>query len=354
MGPARGRAVAGSDVVEWAQRALELASPADPVRVEAQALLGLGLGWQGRLQEGLAAYDEVLDGFADDQTGPPLERAHGPGLAPPGRGRRGGRTRSLAQTAPAAVRNGHVRIAVWSYVWLARAGFALGAWDEAAADAERAVSLLEESGHGWLRQLARFAAVMVPAARGEWAAAEEHARAAVARSGDYELMIVAAALARAQVPAAKGDHEGVLRALEPVAAMTEREGVDEPGFWPWQDLYGDALVSAGRLDDAEAFLPPHEELAAARGRGAMIAGLARVRGRLEAARGRLPEAEARSAGRCSSWSRWRCRSSGRSSSWPTGRCSARGSAAGGGRAVVGSRERLSGAARPALPGALRT
>ncbi len=282
----------GSDVVDWAQRALDLASPADPVRVEAQALLGQGLGWQGRLQEGLAAYDEILDGFTDDQTGPPLERVH---MA------RGwlllvaddvvGAHQLLAQTAPAAVHNGHVRIAVWSYVWLARAGFALGAWDEAAADAERAVSLLEESGHGWLRQLARFAAVTVPAARGEWAAAEEHARAAVARPGDYELMIVAAGLARAQVPAAKGDHEGVLRALEPVAALTEREGVDEPGFWPWQDLYGDALVGAGRLDDAEAFLPPHEELAAARGRGAMIAGLARVRGRLEAARGRLPEAE---------------------------------------------------------------
>ena len=74
--------------------------------------------------------------------------------------------------------------------------------------------------------------------------------------------------------------------------------MDEPGFWPWQDLYGDALVSAGRLDDAEAFLPPHEELAAARGRGAMIAGLARVRGRLEAARGsaaRRPRAAFRRA-----------------------------------------------------------
>ena len=68
--------------------------------------------------------------------------------------------------------------------------------------------------------------------------------------------------------------------------------MDEPGFWPWQDLYADALVSAGRLDEAEAFLAPHEELAAARGRGSMIARLARVRGRLEAARGRLPAAEA--------------------------------------------------------------
>jgi len=79
--------------------------------------------------------------------------------------------------------------------------------------------------------------------------------------------------------------------LEPVAALRERAGVDEPGFWPWQDLYADALVSAGRLAEADAFLAPHEESAVARGRGPVLAGLVRVRGRLAAAHGRLSEAD---------------------------------------------------------------
>ena len=281
----------GGDVVEWAGRAVELAGPDDPVRVEAEALLGLGLGWQGRLPEGLAAYEAVLARLPDD-FGVQLERV---------RMAQGwlllidddvvtART-LLAQTAPAALRAGSVRIAVWSYVWLAQTELAVGAWDEAAAAAERAVSLLEESGHEWLRPLARLAAVAVPAARGEWVAAQEHAAAAVARSGDYELMVVAAGMAAAWVPAARGDHEGVLRALAPVVGLGERAGVDEPGFWPWQDVYGEALVGVGRLVEAEEFLGPHEELAAVRGRGSMIARLARVRGRLEAARGRLSAAE---------------------------------------------------------------
>jgi DNA-binding CsgD family transcriptional regulator len=109
------------------------------------------------------------------------------------------------------------------------------------------------------------------------------------------LMVVSAGVARALVPAARGDHDGVLRALAPVVGLSEREGregVDEPGFWPWQDVYADALVSAGRLAEAEEFLVPHEQRAAARGRGSMVAKLARVRGRLEAARGRLSAAEA--------------------------------------------------------------
>ena len=283
----------GQEVVDWARRSVALAAPGDPVRMEAQALLGLGLGWQGRLPEGLAAYEAVLNDLADDRSGPPLERVRmAQGWLRLVADDTLGAQQILARTAPTALRTGSVRIAVWSYAWLARAGFVLGTWDEAAADADRAVSLLEESGHVWLRPLARFAAVTVPAARGEWAAAEEHARAAIAHTGDYEFMVVAAGLARAQVPAARGDHDGVLRALEPLATLPGRAGVDEPGFWPWQDLYGDALVSAGRLEDAEAFLAPHEELAAARGRAAMIAGLARVRGRLEAAQGRFPSAEA--------------------------------------------------------------
>ena len=136
------------------------------------------------------------------------------------------------------------------------------------------MSLLDESGMEWLRPLARYAAVLVPAARGEWGQAEEHLRAGAAAAGDYELMVVTAALARAQVAVARGEQETVLRALEPVLTIAPRAGVDEPGFWPWPDVFAEALISAGRLDEAEALLVPHEELAAARGRAAWWPGWA--------------------------------------------------------------------------------
>ncbi len=272
----------GREVTEWARRAVELAAPGDPVRVDSEGLFALGEGMLGRLPEGAACSAvgprTVRWGGADGWLSLVVDDPAGARVAP-------------AEAGHGSCREGSVRIAVWSFVWLSRACFASGAWDEAEADAERAVSMLEESGQEWLRPLARWAAVSVPAARGEWEAAERHALAAAAQGGDYELMVVAAGLARAQLAAARGDHGAVLRALEPVRRFQPREGVDEPGFWPWPDEYGDALVSAGRLDEAEAFLPEHEELAAARGRGSAIAGLARVRGRLEAARGRLDAAE---------------------------------------------------------------
>jgi DNA-binding CsgD family transcriptional regulator len=282
----------GDEVVEWSRRAVALAATSDePVRIEAEALLGLGLGWQGHLADGIAAYDAVLGRVSVADDGPQLDRvrmAHG-WLQLVGDDVVGARG-SLAHTAPAALAAGSVRIAVWSFVWLAQAGFAVGAWDEAALEAARAISLLDESGHEWLRPLARYAAAQVCAARGEWAAAGEHAAAASSQSGDYELMVVAAALAKAQVPLARADHEAVLRTLEPMVAITS-PGVDEPGFWPWQDAYADALISAGRLDDADVFLAPHERRAEARQRRSMIARLARVRGRLETARSNSDAAE---------------------------------------------------------------
>jgi DNA-binding CsgD family transcriptional regulator len=105
-------------------------------------------------------------------------------------------------------------------------------------------------------------------------------------------MVVAAALSQAHLAAARTDHDGVIRALEPVLLITPRDGVDEPGFWPWQGLYADALVNSGRLTEADDFLRPHEDRAAARQRGSAVARLARVRGRLEAAQGHLAEAGA--------------------------------------------------------------
>jgi DNA-binding CsgD family transcriptional regulator/predicted negative regulator of RcsB-dependent stress response len=282
----------GGAIVEWSRRAVALVPDDDATRLESEAILGLGLGLMGRVPEGLAAYTSVLA---------PMTGAEGSTAGRVGMAKSwlqlvvddlDGVPETLADLAPTQLRDGSVRIAVWSYVWLSRAHYLLGAWTDAIAAAERAVSLLEETGHDWLRPLARWVAVEVYASRGEWAAAETHVERAATESGDYELMIVAAALAKADLASVRGDHEQVLDALEPLHTIQPREGIDEPGFWPWQHLYGDALIAAGRLEEAAAFLAPHEKLAQDLNRRSAVARLARVRGRLEGVAGRMEAAEA--------------------------------------------------------------
>ena len=282
----------GAEIVEWSRRSMALVPEDDAVRLEAEAILGLGLGLMGRVPDGIAAYEDVLAPLTGDEGSTAGRVWMAKSWLQLVVDDLGGIPQTLAEVARDQLGGGSVRIAVWAHVWRSRALFLLGDWDDAAASAERAVSLLEETGHNLLRPLARWVAVSVPTGRGEWAAAEAHAERAVADRGDYELMIVAAALAAAEPAWARGDHEGVLGALAPVRAIQPRQGVDEPGFWPWQHLYADALVSVGRLGDAAEFLAPHEELATERKRRSSIARLARVRGRLEAAAGRMDAAEA--------------------------------------------------------------
>jgi DNA-binding CsgD family transcriptional regulator len=282
----------GADILDLTSRTIALAPGDESVRLEAEALRGLGFGLTGRVPDGLAAYAKVLSGMTG-HDGVIAERTRmAQGWLQVVNDEFYGVPRTLSDIARSQLQGGAVRIAVWCYVWLARAHYLIGAWDEATRAAQSAVSLLEETGHEWLRPAARWVAVGVPANRGEYSTAAEHARLAAASRGEYELMIVTAALTNAEYASAVDDHEAVLHALEPLLEIQPRDGVDEPGFWPWQHLYAEALLNVGRLTEADKFLRPHEDLAAARKRRSSIARLARVRGQLEAAAGRIDEADA--------------------------------------------------------------
>ena len=82
-------------------------------------------------------------------------------------------------------------------------------------DADRALTLLSETEHEWLRPLVRWAATAVPAARGEWETAEHHAQAAAAGHRSYELMVTCAGMARPRSPTRVATTRGPA-ALEPV------------------------------------------------------------------------------------------------------------------------------------------
>jgi DNA-binding NarL/FixJ family response regulator len=132
------------------------------------------------------------------------------------------------------------------------------------------------------------------AARGQWEAARARADAAstLARSVHDEASIADASVAHALIAAAGADHAGVVSALTPVATMSDREGIDEPGArWRWQELYASALIGLDRLDEAEEVVAGVEELATARELHSAMATAGRLRGLLHAARRETDEAE---------------------------------------------------------------
>ena len=137
--------------------------------------------------------------------------------------------------------------------------------------AERAVAINLESDFGFLQSAVVGIAVLVPAARGDWAAAEAHVAAMSRHAGGaehgYERSTVALGMSRARHrrgPRRSGGGGGGAGAG--ARSSRHRDAADEPGFWPWQDLYADALVGVGRVAEADALPGP------ARGAGARHAG----------------------------------------------------------------------------------
>jgi DNA-binding CsgD family transcriptional regulator len=278
----------GSDLVDWARRAIELADPNHPSAVESEAILGLGLAMMGRPGEALAAYEATatkLPGSAQHQR---FQLGRGwvdLALDAPEAARR-----RLEAAVPTGYRMGSTRISLWAQGWLARTQFALGAWPEALDTVQRAAVHLAEVRVELCRPLAHWTGAQIHALRGDWDAAEHHVGEAAAALHQYEIMLVPSCLARAQVAEARGDYERVVEALSPVVRLPHRLSVDEPGFWPWPDVYANALVMNGQLDEADAFLTPHEQLAARRARRSAMARLGVARGRLTAARGDIDTA----------------------------------------------------------------
>ncbi|WP_395726632.1 AAA family ATPase [Nakamurella sp.] len=202
----------------------------------------------------------------------------------------------LTSVVGTATRLGILNTAAFSYAYLARTQWMTGDWDEALVSADRAVAINLESDFGFLRSAVVGIAVLVPAARGDWATAESYLRLLPRSHVRYERSVMALGMARARLGEARGRPADVLAALDPVRAFPLRDAADEPGFWAWSDLYADALVAVGRIDEADEFLVAHERRADERRRHSAQARLARARGRVELAAAR-PEAARAAFGR---------------------------------------------------------
>ncbi|WP_100499317.1 helix-turn-helix transcriptional regulator [Geodermatophilus chilensis] len=280
----------GDELIRWAGRADEYAQPGAPAAVESRAIIGLGHAARGCIDEAFTAYRHAV---AESPVGPQHQRARmGLGWLHLAQDDPEAARRELEFAVPTARQAGSNRISLWALVWLARTRFALGDWLGALDAVGQAEVLVAATGLDLLRPLVHWTGAQVHALRGEREDAERHLQLGAAAEHDYTVMTVPALLARAHVAEAASDYAAVVRHLAPLAVRTPRGGLDEPGFWPWHDVYANALVVTDRLTEAEAFLAPLEATAHRRGHRSASARLGYVHGRLLAARGDLPGAEA--------------------------------------------------------------
>ncbi|MEU7745165.1 AAA family ATPase [Nonomuraea sp. NPDC049158] len=97
-------------------------------------------------------------------------------------------------------------------------GFRQGRWDEAAALGELAAALADELGPCWMSAHAHAVASLVPAARGDWRRAGQHAEAArrLARDATAPVAVIGPAYAAAHLAAARNRPDEVIALLTPL------------------------------------------------------------------------------------------------------------------------------------------
>ncbi|MEV4633736.1 LuxR family transcriptional regulator [Rhodococcus coprophilus] len=278
----------GDEVVAWADRASNLLPADEPPVVESQAIRGLGMAMTGRSDDARSSYMSLSESI---RLGPQSQRIRmAQGWLALALDRPDWARSELEAAEPTTLRGGSLRISLWAQAWLARTQFTLGAWSDAIRTVDRAAVQLDATGLDLLRPLVHWTGAQVHALRGNWTEAHAHLRMGRAGPIDYALMLVPSCLAAAQFAETTSSYAEVLRNLEPLVAMKHRDAIDEPGMWPWADLYGNALVMTGRVDEADTFLRPHEERAADRGHLSAQARLGYVRGRIQGSRGDIDAA----------------------------------------------------------------
>ena len=279
-------------LVTWGAHCIRVAEASGrqqlPAAVEAHTLIGLGLGAAGRVADAEAAYRRTLETL---DSGAQRQRAlMGHGWLELAWDRPQQAIQDFQAAIPQAHWQGSSRVALWASGWLGRAYLEVGDWDSALAVVSRATEMLDRTGMDLIAPLVHWTGAEISAHRGLHQAADWHVAQQLAVSSEYLICRLPTALARARVAQSSSDSDALLHALEPIATARRPAGVDEPGFWPWQDAWATALVLNGRLDEADTFLRPHEERAAATGRHSQVARLAMARGQLLSQQGSIDAA----------------------------------------------------------------
>lgn len=272
----------GPVITRWAETAMSLTAPGTPAHIESEAIYGLGLFAQGRLQDAEASYERAFEHAAENAQKQRVQMGAG-WLAL----RADDVETALVNfqaAAPTEYRGGSLRISLWAEAWLARTQLVLGDWDAAAATVSRAAVRLETSQMPLIRPLLYWTAAELWSMRGDWDRARHYVSQAAVQPGMYRAMQVPASLARARFHEARADYESALGVLEPLTELDPWTD-ERVSFWPWQDTYVNALVMTDRVEDADAFLGAFERVRRERRIPSDEARTAWARGRILAAQG---------------------------------------------------------------------
>ena len=176
--------------------------------------------------------------------------------------------------------------------YLAELEVRAGNWTVAERYAVEGLEVATDVFHERAREVNLSSNALVAAHRGEVDAARAFATEGLRLAERHEdrIYVLANGSALGFLELTVGNPAGAHEYLAPLVELAEGMGLEEPGIFPIMSDEIDALISLGELGRAEALLGRLEDQASARKRALALAGAARCRGLLSAARGDLDRA----------------------------------------------------------------
>ncbi|MCS5480238.1 LuxR C-terminal-related transcriptional regulator [Corynebacterium sp. YIM 101645] len=176
-------------------------------------------------------------------------------------------------------------VGLWQDAWLARTLYVLGEWSAAARTVERGLAAAEARGMHLLEPMLLWTGVQIAAMQGDQLLARNYLQRLTLDEDAFLLQSLPAAMGRMIVAANSADLPTALRAGEQLARTVASADTQHPGFWPWEDVYAQTLIRAGRIDRADEVITGAEERQGSSGLVSVIAKNAVPRATIQIQRG---------------------------------------------------------------------
>ena len=277
-----------AEAATWLDRALGSGTGSEPWYDAARCVRSFAFGLTGDARRALGLFGDLPARSASVASGK-TDALTFRGMARLWAGDLPAAEEDLTETVSRITAGAQVRFGCQALAFLAETEFRLGCWDDARGHAELAVALATDTDRAYDLALVHSAAVPVAACRGDWAAADGHARAAEQAARTFGgLAAILAASARGILGLARDDPDEMLHGTDLALAVPQVDHYDATAFW-WRPAQVWALIRTGHLGQAEAVLAATEARRPAD--FAAVTQAAWLRGCLAMARGDLDRAD---------------------------------------------------------------
>ncbi|MDO5678676.1 MAG: helix-turn-helix transcriptional regulator, partial [Propionibacteriaceae bacterium] len=150
-------------------------------------------------------------------------------------------------------------VGLWQDAWLARTLYVLGEWSTAARVVERGLAAADTHGMELLEPMLLWSGVQIAAMQGDEMLARQYLHRMNLSEDAFLLQSLPAAMGRMIHSANAADLPTALRAGGSLARIVASTDTQHPGFWPWEDVYAQTLIRAGRIEQADELITQAEQ-----------------------------------------------------------------------------------------------